>query len=149
MQLSLARYDTGLTNYIEVLDAEELLYPAEAALAQTRRDQLVAVVNLYKALGGGWDMRELASGDSELSRYPSARTPFRSRAAAHRARVRRIAIAWSVPFRIRRATSDPGRPRPVSIQRHRDDGSTDSVSRTSRRCAVEDARARRHAVRIT
>jgi multidrug efflux system outer membrane protein len=56
MQLSLARYDTGLTNYIEVLDAEELLYPAESALAQTRRDQLVAVVNLYKALGGGWEM---------------------------------------------------------------------------------------------
>ena len=54
MQLSLARYDTGLTNYIEVLDAEELLYPAESALAQTRRDQLVATVNLYKALGGGW-----------------------------------------------------------------------------------------------
>jgi len=37
-----------------VLDAEELLYPAESALAQTRRNQLVAVVNLYKALGGGW-----------------------------------------------------------------------------------------------
>jgi multidrug efflux system outer membrane protein len=54
VRLSLARYDTGLTNYIEVLDAEDLLYPAEAALAQTRRDQLVAVVNLYKALGGGW-----------------------------------------------------------------------------------------------
>lgn len=54
MRLSLARYDTGLTNYIEVLDAEELLYPAESALARTRRDQLVAVVTLYKALGGGW-----------------------------------------------------------------------------------------------
>jgi multidrug efflux system outer membrane protein len=41
-----------------VLDAEELLYPAEATLAQTRRDQLVAVVNLYKALGGGWQVPE-------------------------------------------------------------------------------------------
>jgi multidrug efflux system outer membrane protein len=54
VRLSLARYETGRTSYIEVLDAEELLYPAEATLAQTRRDQLVAVVNLYKALGGGW-----------------------------------------------------------------------------------------------
>jgi len=54
VRLSLARYESGLTNYIEVLDAEELLYPAEGALARTRRDQLVAVVNLYKALGGGW-----------------------------------------------------------------------------------------------
>jgi outer membrane protein, multidrug efflux system len=53
-RLSLARYETGLSNYIEVLDALQLLYPAENALAQTQRDQLIAVVNLYKALGGGW-----------------------------------------------------------------------------------------------
>jgi multidrug efflux system outer membrane protein len=56
VRLSLARYETGRTNYIEVLDAEEQLYPAESALARTRRDQLVAVVNLYKALGGGWNV---------------------------------------------------------------------------------------------
>jgi len=37
------------------MDAEQLLYPAENALAQTQRDQLIAVVNLYKALGGGWE----------------------------------------------------------------------------------------------
>src|SRR5437879_8958041 len=55
MRLALLRYDTGLSNYIEVLDAEQLLYPAENALAQTQRDQLLAVVNLYKALGGGWE----------------------------------------------------------------------------------------------
>ena len=54
VNLSLSRYSTGLSNYIEVLDAEERLYPAEAALAQTERDQLLAVVSLYKALGGGW-----------------------------------------------------------------------------------------------
>jgi multidrug efflux pump subunit AcrA (membrane-fusion protein) len=41
---------------IEVLDAAQLLYPAESALAETQRDQLLAVVNLYKALGGGWQM---------------------------------------------------------------------------------------------
>jgi len=56
VELSLARYQTGLSDYIEVLDAEELLYPAETSLAQTQRDQLLAVVNLYKALGGGWDV---------------------------------------------------------------------------------------------
>jgi multidrug efflux system outer membrane protein len=56
MDLSLRRYYTGLSNYIEVLDAEELLYPAESSLAQTERDQLLAVVNLYKALGGGWEI---------------------------------------------------------------------------------------------
>ena len=55
VRLSLARYETGLSNYIEVLDALQLLYPAENALAQTQRDQLIAVVSLYKALGGGWE----------------------------------------------------------------------------------------------
>lgn len=54
VDLSLARYETGRTNYLEVLLALEMLYPAESALAQTQRDQLLAVVNLYKALGGGW-----------------------------------------------------------------------------------------------
>jgi multidrug efflux system outer membrane protein len=56
VDLSLSRYRIGLTNYIEVMEALQLLYPAESALAQTQRDQLLAVVNLYKALGGGWDM---------------------------------------------------------------------------------------------
>jgi multidrug efflux system outer membrane protein len=54
VDLSLSRYRIGLTNYLEVMEALQLLYPAESALAQTQRDQLVAVVNLYKALGGGW-----------------------------------------------------------------------------------------------
>jgi multidrug efflux system outer membrane protein len=56
VDLALVRYKIGLSNYIEVLEAEQLLYPAEDALAQTQRDQLLAVVNLYKALGGGWEM---------------------------------------------------------------------------------------------
>ena len=56
VELALLRYKIGLANYIEVLDAEQLLYPAEDALAQTQRDELLAVVNLYKALGGGWQM---------------------------------------------------------------------------------------------
>lgn len=60
MELSLDRYRTGLSNYLEVLDAQELLYPAETSLAQTQRDQLLAVVNLYKALGGGWSADEPA-----------------------------------------------------------------------------------------
>jgi outer membrane protein, multidrug efflux system len=54
--LSLASYTAGVSSYIDVLDAEQLLYPAETALAQTQRDQLLAVVNLYKALGGGWEV---------------------------------------------------------------------------------------------
>src|SRR5207245_9119871 len=52
--LSLQRYNDGIANYFEVLDAEQQLFPAELELALTRRDELVAVVSLYRALGGGW-----------------------------------------------------------------------------------------------
>lgn len=72
VELSLLRYRTGLANYFEVLGAQQQLYPAEDALAQAQRDQLLAVVGLYKALGGGWNLddrrweapatREVAAG---------------------------------------------------------------------------------------
>lgn len=53
--LSRARYDGGVTSYLEVLDSERSLFTAEIAASQVRRAQLVAIVDLYKALGGGWD----------------------------------------------------------------------------------------------
>ena len=37
-----------------MLDAQRSLFSSELTLAQTNRDQLVAMVQLYKALGGGW-----------------------------------------------------------------------------------------------
>jgi len=52
--LSRARYDGGVTSYLEVLDAERSLFNAEIATSSAWRAQLVAVVGLYKALGGGW-----------------------------------------------------------------------------------------------
>ena len=58
MDLALERYKAGKASYIEVLDAEQALFPSENALAQTQRDQLLAVVNLYKALGGGWNLKD-------------------------------------------------------------------------------------------
>ena len=54
--LSLQRYNDGISNYFEVLDAEQQLFPAELDLARTQRDQLVAVVTLYRTLGGGWGL---------------------------------------------------------------------------------------------
>ena len=56
VELSLLRYNAGRASYFEVLEAEQLLFPAEDALAQTQRDQLLVVVSLYKALGGGWNL---------------------------------------------------------------------------------------------
>ena len=49
------RYVGGLATYLEVLDAQQQLFPAELALAQTLRDERLVVVNLYRALGGGWN----------------------------------------------------------------------------------------------
>jgi multidrug efflux system outer membrane protein len=58
VDLALQRYDGGRSTYFEVLQAQQLLFPAEEALARAQRDQLIAVVNLYKALGGGWNLTE-------------------------------------------------------------------------------------------
>jgi outer membrane protein, multidrug efflux system len=48
------RYKGGVTSYLEVLDTERQLFDAELALAQAQRDELLALVRIYRALGGGW-----------------------------------------------------------------------------------------------
>lgn len=52
--LSRLRYDAGFSNYLEVLIADQQLFDAELELARTRGAQLNGVVQLYRALGGGW-----------------------------------------------------------------------------------------------
>jgi len=54
VKLSTERYVAGKADYYEVLEAQQQLFPAELNLARTERDQLLAVVTLYKTLGGGW-----------------------------------------------------------------------------------------------
>jgi multidrug efflux system outer membrane protein len=49
------RYRGGVTSYLEVLDTERQLFDAELFLAQSQRDELLAIVRLYRALGGGWE----------------------------------------------------------------------------------------------
>jgi multidrug efflux system outer membrane protein len=53
-RLANIRYRGGVTSYLEVLDTERQLFDAELLLAQALRDELLAVVRLYRALGGGW-----------------------------------------------------------------------------------------------
>jgi multidrug efflux system outer membrane protein len=48
----------GFASYYEVLEAQQLLYPAEFALSETSRDRRLAIVQLYKALGGGWSLND-------------------------------------------------------------------------------------------
>ena len=52
--LSRARYDGGVTSYLEVLESERSLFRAELQALSTRRSEMVSIVTLYKALGGGW-----------------------------------------------------------------------------------------------
>jgi len=58
VKISTQRYAAGKASYYEVLQAQQLLFPAESSLAQTRRDQFIALVQLYKALGGGWSLKD-------------------------------------------------------------------------------------------
>jgi outer membrane protein, multidrug efflux system len=55
VRLATLRYTSGLSAYFEVLDAMQQLLASENALAQTRRDRLIALVQFYRALGGGWE----------------------------------------------------------------------------------------------
>jgi len=52
--LSYVRYQGGVDTLLNALDADRDLFNAELSLAQTRRNELLSVVQLYKALGGGW-----------------------------------------------------------------------------------------------
>ena len=52
--LSNQLYNAGYASYLDVIQAQQLLFSAQVALSQAQSDQLTAVVNLYSALGGGW-----------------------------------------------------------------------------------------------
>lgn len=52
--LANVRYEGGVTSYLEVLYNEQELFTAELNLAQARLNELLSVVQLYRALGGGW-----------------------------------------------------------------------------------------------
>ncbi|MFN8608923.1 MAG: efflux transporter outer membrane subunit [Vulcanimicrobiota bacterium] len=57
-ELSYLRYTGGVDSLLNALDADRDLFQAEVALAQARRGELVSLVQLYKALGGGWQPEE-------------------------------------------------------------------------------------------
>ncbi len=54
-KLATLRFDAGEDNYLAVLDSQRTLYASQQALIQTRLERLNNQVNLYKALGGGWN----------------------------------------------------------------------------------------------
>jgi multidrug efflux system outer membrane protein len=53
-RLAQVRYEGGVTSYLEVLDADTRLFDAELGLAQAELSELSTFVEIYRALGGGW-----------------------------------------------------------------------------------------------
>jgi multidrug efflux system outer membrane protein len=54
--MSRERFDVGKASYFEILDAQQQLFPAETALARTQADHYIAIIQLYRVLGGGWNL---------------------------------------------------------------------------------------------
>jgi outer membrane protein, multidrug efflux system len=67
VDLAQKRYLGGLSTYLEVLTAQQELFPSELSLAQAQRDERLVIVDLYRALGGGW---------SQSGEAPSIPQPF-------------------------------------------------------------------------
>jgi multidrug efflux system outer membrane protein len=68
LKLAELRYKGGLANYLDVLVSRRNLFEAELAMTGSRRLHLVSVVQLYKALGGGWSPEtDRSKGDSKGS----------------------------------------------------------------------------------
>lgn len=58
VQLSFVRYDSGLASYFEIVDAQIQLYPAESSSVSYDLGRKLAMVDLYRALGGGWKLND-------------------------------------------------------------------------------------------
>lgn len=69
VDLATQRYLNGKSGYYEVLQAQQELYPTQQQQVQTQVGELLAVVQLYKALGGGWQM---PAQPVQASHHPAA-----------------------------------------------------------------------------
>jgi multidrug efflux system outer membrane protein len=58
VQVATDRYAAGKANYYEVLEAQQQLFPAENTLSRLVTAQRLVIIQLYKALGGGWALED-------------------------------------------------------------------------------------------
>lgn len=72
VDIAMVRYKEGKASYYEVLEAQQQLYPAENTLSRVEAGRRIAVVQLYKALGGGWENLE-PSARAQVQTTPSAK----------------------------------------------------------------------------
>ncbi len=75
VRLSVIRYDSGLASYLDIIDAQIQMYPAESALVSYDLGRKLALVNLYQALGGGWNLSDAqwSSGATSGGAQPPSR----------------------------------------------------------------------------
>ncbi len=71
-QLADKRYRTGVDNYLTLLDAQRSLFTAQQQLITDRLNQLTSEVNLYKALGGGWNQQTVTQQQTAKKEDPQA-----------------------------------------------------------------------------
>ncbi len=74
IRLSTIRYDSGLSSYLEIIDAEIQAYPAATATVSYDLGRKVALVNLYRALGGGWNLTDAQWTSSSAASNPTPTT---------------------------------------------------------------------------
>jgi multidrug efflux system outer membrane protein len=65
VRLARLLYNNGVRSYLDLLDAQRQLFNAELALSQSKRDRLLSLIFLYRALGGGWVMPEEEAAGTE------------------------------------------------------------------------------------
>jgi multidrug efflux system outer membrane protein len=75
VKISLLRYNAGKASYYEVLEAQQQLFPAQNALAQTEANRRIVIVQLYLALGGGWNLTDSDWQNRTISPPSAAGTP--------------------------------------------------------------------------
>ena len=64
VELALFQYQNGYISYMDVLDAQRSYFNAEIDFSNSVRDEFLAIIGLYKALGGGWSVPEEESETS-------------------------------------------------------------------------------------
>ena len=62
------RYEEGVTDFLEVLDAGRTLYATEDAFSQSTEQMAINLISLYKALGGGWEMNPVQNSDNSTTK---------------------------------------------------------------------------------
>jgi multidrug efflux system outer membrane protein len=75
VRLSLIRYDSGLANYLEIIDAEIEMYPAERSAIIYDLGRKLALVDLYRSLGGGWNLNDSQWANTSVTPAPAPAQP--------------------------------------------------------------------------